>query len=208
MQFLEFGWQGEPEMNRKPKSIAAMALATFLAFGCASNEEAPKALSPLFEIDENRPGAPFGDQITLDIVNYSRVAPNVGLAGRLTEAGVREAKMHGFALIIDLRQPDEDGVELEQRIAGNIGLPYRNIPLSADETAWNEVDVIFELLRDNTHYPVLIHCGSANRAGAFWTLYRTRDGVDPIVAIEEGRAGGMRSREKQVRMLLGLPPRE
>jgi hypothetical protein len=50
---------------------------------------------------------------------------------------------------------------------------------------------------------VLVHCVSANRVGAMWTLYRTRQNIPLATAIAEGRAIGMQpTREADVRQRL------
>lgn len=192
-------------MPLKVNGIVFVLVALLTTIGCASQSMPTRTMSRVFEIDSTRVAAPFGDRVSENIFNYSRVSPNVGIAGRLNETGIREAQALGFALIIDLRQPTEDGVDMEKRVTTELDLSYRNIPFSSDETVWNDVDEIASLLNDKANYPVLIHCGSANRAGAFWALYRAKNNVDPVVAIEEGRAVGMTSREQQVRKLLGLP---
>ncbi len=192
-------------MTLKENGIAFVLMALLTTVGCASHSTPTRTISNVFEFDQSHTAAPFGDRVSENIFNYSRVSPNIGIAGILNEAGVREAQELGFALIIDLRQPTEDGVDMEKRVTTELDLPYRNIPFSRDETVWDDVDEIASLLKDKANYPVLIHCGSANRAGAFWALYRAKDKVEPIIAIEEGRAVGLTSREKQVRNLLGLP---
>ena len=173
--------------------------------GCSTAQETLTEVSQIFELEDGRATAPFGDAVSENIFRYSRVAPNVGLAGKLTPEGVNEAKALGFNLIVDLRQPDEDGVAEEKAIVAEIGLPYESVPLANDRSALAQIDYIAGLLEDVSNYPVLIHCGSSNRAGAFWAIYRAGQGVPAFVAIEEGRAGGLTSRESFVRDMLGLP---
>ena len=55
----------------------------------------------------------------------------------------------------------------------------------------------------------MIHCGSASRVGAMWTLYRGYRGIPISIAIEEGRTIGMkRDREEAVlkRLAEGIAP--
>ena len=60
------------------------------------------------------------------------------------------------------------------------------------------------IVEDATFFPLLIHCGSANRVGAMWTLYLVRRGIPISVAVEEGRTIGMQGdREKAVLKYLG-----
>jgi protein tyrosine phosphatase (PTP) superfamily phosphohydrolase (DUF442 family) len=63
------------------------------------------------------------------------------------------------------------------------------------------------LIEDVTNYPVLVHCVSANRVGAMWTLYRVMKGIPFPIAVEEGRTVGLKpKRENAVRARLGQPP--
>ncbi|NNE39792.1 MAG: hypothetical protein HKN14_02610 [Marinicaulis sp.] len=186
--------------------LAAIALCLTPITGCASDDAAASTkISKIFELEDGRLTAPFGDTVSENIFRYSRVSPNVGLAGKLTPEGVHEAKALGFNLVVDLRQPDENGVAEEKAIVAEIGLPYENAPLVKDRSALAQIDYITGLLEDESNYPVLIHCGTSNRAGAFWAIYRAGQGVPNIVAIEEGRAGGLTSREAFVREMLGMP---
>lgn len=189
--------------------IFKVAVPCFLLAIAACSQSEPsiqqRDIAPAFILQEGLATAPFGGAVSEDIVNYTRAAPYVGTAGKLTGNGVEEAQRLGFNLIIDLRKPEEDGVTEEVADATRLGIAYENVPLAKDATAWDQVDRVAELLADRSNYPVLLHCGSANRAGAVWALHRTRQGVPALIAIEEGRAVGLTSRETQVRELLGLP---
>lgn len=184
-------------------TLFAFGLGTF--GGCAGVESIPPAVSHPYRFVQGRTEAPFGDHVSTEIRNYTRVAPYVATAGRLSKLGPAEAKSLGFELLVDLRQPHEEGVHEEQALARELGIEYVNVPLQADHRAWQQVDELAEMLTDTSRYPVLIHCGSSNRAGALWALYRHRAGVGAIAAIEEGRAAGLKSRESMVRSLMGLP---
>jgi protein tyrosine phosphatase (PTP) superfamily phosphohydrolase (DUF442 family) len=151
--------------------------------------------------------APFGDATRGSLLNYSRVAPAVATVGRPQIAGLDTAKALGFSHFIDLRQPDEPGVVEEAAHAARIGLKRTALPMPSDPKLVPAFIVqLAALLEDASGYPILLGCGSANRSAAAWTLYRARRGVPPMVAIEEGRAAGMTSREALVRQVLGLPP--
>lgn len=186
--------------------ILVLISTAVLLDGCATTNVKPvRAVATPFVLSEdNVAEAPFGTAFSANIVNYNRVAPHVATAGVLKEDSIAQAKQLGFKLIVDLRQPDEEGVDEEKLLAEQIGVRYMHLPLASDETVWRQIEVIESILTDSANYPVLIHCGSANRAAAAWTLYRTRNGVDAVTAIEEGRAAGLKSRERFVRELLGL----
>ncbi|UTW54650.1 beta-lactamase hydrolase domain-containing protein [Kordiimonas sp. SCSIO 12610] len=169
------------------------------AFGAHNSQDAKASVYGLHEgINE----APFGGAVSPDINNYTRAAPYLGMGGKLTVAGVEEAKRLGFTLIIDLRRPEEDGVFEEMQTASRLNILYKNIPLAGDGSVWKQVDEVSRLLADKSNYPILLHCASANRAGAVWALKRFKDGVPASIAIEEGRAVGLKSKELQVRELM------
>ena len=191
-------------MPHRLQSLTLVAiLGSLSACACFQQDEQRSIASP-FIITDDFAGAPFGGAVSENIVSYTSAAPYVGTAGKLNGDGIAEAKALGFKLIIDLRRPDEDGVTEEQAAVQTVSIAYRNIPFAADAGAWDQVEAVAAALANPKNYPVLLHCGSANRAGAVWALYRSRQGVAPITALEEGRAVGLTSREKLVRDLLGL----
>jgi protein tyrosine phosphatase (PTP) superfamily phosphohydrolase (DUF442 family) len=191
-------------MPRSRVALAALAVACTLAVPATA---AP--LSPPFELAEGQRGAPFGNAVPRMISNYGRAAPGVGIAGQPTVAGIDAVQELGFAVMVDLRQPDEPGVAAEAARAADVGLRRLSVPMPARPGP--ELDAFLDqltgILNESANYPILLNCGTANRAAAAWTLYRARKGVPPTVAIEEGRALGLTSREALVREVLGLPPR-
>ena len=194
-------------MPHRLQSLILVAIVGSLPACASLQQDEQRSIASPFIIADDITGAPFGGVVSENIVNYTRAAPYVGTAGKLNGDGVAEAKALGFKLIIDLRRPDENGVTEEQAAVQTVGIAYRNIPLAADASAWDQVEAVTAALADPANYPVLLHCGSANRAGAVWALYRSRQGVAPITALEEGRTVGLTSREEMVRKLLGLSRR-
>lgn len=150
--------------------------------------------------------APFGDKVGAAFSNYNRAWPTVGSAGLLGAGAAAEAKALGFRAIVDLRAPEE-GIAAERREVETAGLEYINIPVSTRAPTPKQVEMFAALVEDDTLTPMLVHCASANRVGAMWALYRADQGVDPMVAVEEGRTIGLKpSREEAVRKRLGLAP--
>lgn len=192
----------------KPRSsigagIITGTLALALA-GCTTPEPQYRAVSGPFVVTQSDALAPLGGDVSSDIVNYSRAAPHVGISGALNGDGVAEAKELGFRLIIDLRQASENGVEANAAAARQLGVKRVHLPFASDETAWEQISVLEKAFADTSNYPILLHCGSANRAAAAWALYRSRAGVDPITALEEAFALGLTSRESFVRERLAI----
>ncbi len=185
-------------------SVAGGLGAAFALAGAAQASEA-RTIAPEFERIRGQAPAPFGNNVPASIVNYTKVAPNVALAGRLLEGGLEAAVGLGFKLIIDLRQPAEEGVAEEAAAAPGLGIAYVSSPMGAPAPGEDQLNQFTALISDPANYPILAHCASSNRAGAIWALHRVRSGVDPITAIEEGRNGGMTRKEAMVREMLGLP---
>ncbi len=150
------------------------------------------------------PQAPFGDKVSQAILNYNRAFPAIATAGLLRDGGVEEAKRLGFKTVVDLRTPEE-GIAEERRAVEDAGLAYVNIPVATRAPTMEQVAAFAEVANDAGTYPILLHCASANRAGAMWALYRASEGVPVEVAIEEGRTNGLSSREPAVRERLGAP---
>jgi uncharacterized protein (TIGR01244 family) len=182
----------------------AILLGALVAMGAAL---APAAQARPFDPVAPERAAPFGERVPAGFTNYGRVAPTVATVGRLEPAAVDAARALGFRRMIDLRQADEPGVAEAAARARAIGLERIHLPMpatAADIPAF--MDRLTPLIEDAGGYPLLLACGSANRAAAAWALYRARTGVPARIAIEEGRAAGLTSREALVREVLGLPP--
>lgn len=197
------GLAGRSLSNRRP--IERPVLALLLPLALAMSVPAGATAKP-FAARLPEQAAPFGDRIPASMTNYARVAPAVATVGRLDPPGLDAARALGFRRIIDLRQADEPGVAEGAAHAAGIGLARIHLPMPAQAAAIPAfLDALVPLLDDAQGYPLLLACGSANRAAAAWALYRARKGVPAMVAIEEGRAAGLTSREALVREVLGLP---
>lgn len=144
---------------------------------------------------------PFGDKMGAEVVNYNRLRPFLATGGSIDLDEVASLKAKGFRTIIDLRTPEE-GTEEERTAVEAAGMTYVNLPIAKGAPSDEQIARLAELLEDKNAAPILLHCGSGNRVGAAWAIYRARKGIPLEIAIEEGRTAGMRaSREAQVRAL-------
>jgi uncharacterized protein (TIGR01244 family) len=105
-------------------------------------------------------------------------------------------KKEGFVSVINLRQADEQGVDVPgaRAAAEAAGLKYVHIPVrpSAPEAA--SVDAFLAAVTNKTNQPMYIHCGSANRVAAMWLIKRVVvDGWEIPRATEEAKAIGLTS---------------
>lgn len=182
--------------TRIPAALRAVAAAALLSLGTWS---AGALAAP--------PQAPFGDKVSTAIFNYSRATPQIGTSGRFAPAAVTEIQALGFTTILDLRAQTEKGVAKVTKAIQASGLRHINIPVVTRAPTPAQVAEFAAIVENAANYPLLVTCMSANRVGAIWALYRASKGVPPEVAVEEGRTLGLKpSREKAVRVRLGLPP--
>jgi uncharacterized protein (TIGR01244 family) len=150
-----------------------------------------------------RKEVPFGDKVGPAVTNYNRLRPHIATAGALKDGAISELKSLGFATILNLCGPDE-GADVEKRAVEAAGLRFFNIPFTEMIPSDEQVAEFARIVEDAGYFPLLIHCGSASRAGAMWTLYRAHRGIPIAIAVEEGRTTGMRpDREDAVLKHLG-----
>ncbi|WP_299982797.1 sulfur transferase domain-containing protein [uncultured Pseudoteredinibacter sp.] len=108
----------------------------------------------------------------------------------------------GVKTVIDFRRPQE-GLEQEQAELAKLGVNYVNIPLGRELAAAEAQEKFAQAFAAAKGEKVLLHCRSGNRVGMVWSLYQINQGVDVELAIEQGRAMGMKSGfEKAVRASL------
>ncbi len=148
--------------------------------------------------------APFGNKLSGAVVNYNRVRATIGTAGLLRAGAVAELKAARFATIVDLRTPEE-GTATEKQEVETAGMRYVNIPIANGAPTDAQLADFDRLVSAAAAQPMLVHCASANRAGALWTHYLVRvKKVSYALAAAEGRAIGMQpAREEAVRAQLG-----
>jgi uncharacterized protein (TIGR01244 family) len=177
------------------KSVVAALVVAVVAHGPAANN----AIAQVAGIE-----VPFGDKVGSALTNYNRLRPQIATAGLLKDGAIGQLKSLGFTAILDLRT-SEEGTDIEKKTAEAAGLRYFNIPVK-DVPSDAQVEEFARIVEDAAHFPILIHCGSAGRVGAMWTLYRARNGIQISIAVDEGRTIGMkRDREDAVLKRLGHP---
>ncbi|MFV8782766.1 beta-lactamase hydrolase domain-containing protein [Microbulbifer sp. SA54] len=175
-----------------PKYLFFLCLCAFVSMAQISRAEGSE--KPETEV-------PFGDKVGAEVTNYNRLRPNIATGGSIDLSQVERIAGHGFRTVIDLRTPEEGTAEEKVAVEGS-GMRYLNLPVSKGVPSDDVINGIQAVLADPAAGPVLIHCGSGNRVGTAWAIYRAKQGVPLEIAIEEGRTAGMQpSREEQVRAL-------
>ena len=108
------------------------------------------------------------------ITNLARVETTVACAGAVTPSAVSEIKKMGFVSIINLRQPTEQGADIEGETAAakTAGINFFNIPFNNAAPSTAVVDQFLQTITQPGNQPAFIHCASGNRAAAMWFVKR------------------------------------
>ncbi len=108
------------------------------------------------------------------INNFKRLETTVACAGATKPEAVAGIKKMGFASIINLREPSEEGanVEGEAAAAKEAGIRYYNIPFNGAKPDPAVADKFLTVITDPANDPVFIHCHSGNRAATMWLIKR------------------------------------
>jgi uncharacterized protein (TIGR01244 family) len=108
------------------------------------------------------------------ITNLARIESTVACAGAVTPSAVTEIKKMGFASIINVRQPTEQGADIEGEAAAAkaAGIKFFNIPFNNAAPDPAAVDQFLQTITQPGNEPAFIHCGSGNRAAAMWFVKR------------------------------------
>jgi uncharacterized protein (TIGR01244 family) len=127
------------------------------------------------------------------IPNYRVVKPGFATAGQPTPEALRSLKEKGFKTVINLRMDTEPGVKEEEAAVKEQGLNYVWVPFTAATFSQEKVDQVRHALEDPRSGAVLLHCASANRVGAVWTVIEAQRGKSYEEALAAGKAIGLSS---------------
>lgn len=130
--------------------------------------------------------------------------PGVYTAGQPARGDWASLAARGVATVVDLRTPEEMPQRDEAAEVAAAGMAYKRLPV-ADAAALDlERAASLAAIVAGSQGPVLVHCASANRAGALVALMANLDGMPADEALVLGREAGMRSTESRVRVVLGI----
>jgi uncharacterized protein (TIGR01244 family) len=117
-------------------------------------------------------------QVTKDsvpgVTNFARVETTVACAGATKVEALPEIKKMGFASVINLRQAEEAGadVEAEAAAAKAAGLRYYHVPFNGTSPQPAAADKFLDAITAKGTEPAFIHCAGGNRAAAMWMIKR------------------------------------
>ena len=93
------------------------------------------------------------------IRNFAKVETTVACAGAINSGAIPEIKKMGYASIINLRLPTEEGADIEGNIAAAkaAGIPYYHIPFSGAKPDPAVVDTFLKTITAPGVQPAFIH---------------------------------------------------
>ena len=145
-------------------------------------------------------GTAAAQQVTKETVpgirNLARLETTVACAGAITADAIPEIKKMGFASIINLRLPTEEGADVEKQeaTAEAIGLKYFHVPFNGTSPDPAAADQFLDAITRPGTEPAFIHCSGGNRAATMWLIKRlVVDRWDEGRATEEATALGQTS---------------
>jgi len=130
------------------------------------------------------------------VTNFARVETTVACAGATKAEAVPEIKKMGFASIINLRLPTEQGADIDAEAAAAkaAGIRFYTIPFNAQSPDPAVADRFLEAITAKGSEPAFIHCAGGNRAAAMWMIKRLSvDHWTVDRATEEATALGLTS---------------
>ena len=128
-----------------------------------------------------------------DVPKIICVSEKFATAGQPTDAAFSKLAANGFRSVLNLRTGSE-GVDLDRqrRLAESAGMRYISIPVVSSSPRSEQVDEFIAAVKDAANHPMLIHCGSANRVGGMWMIYRVVEENWPEdKALEEAASIGL-----------------
>ena len=130
-----------------------------------------------------------------DVPKILCVNEKFATAGQPADGAFGKLATNGFRSVLNLRTAAE-GVDLERErsLVEAAGMRYVNIPVVSSAPKPEQVDAFIKAVNDVANQPMLIHCASANRVGAFWMIYRAVEQSWPEdKALEEATRIGLSS---------------
>jgi len=130
------------------------------------------------------------------VTNFAQVETTVACAGATTPESLAGIKRMGFASVINLRLPTEQGANLEAEAAAakTANITYVHIPFDGAKPDAAVADRFLQTITMPANQPAFIHCASGNRAAAMWMIKRVLiDKWDTDRASEEATQLGLTS---------------
>ncbi len=147
--------------------------------------------------------------VEIEGMNNSARVGDLLIGGQpLTEA-LAGLKDDGYRTIVTLRAEGELDWD-EQRVVDSLGMRFVSIPMPGPvDLITNDQVEQFDAVMQLGNGPVVLHCGSGNRAAALWAIWLVeKKGVKPTEAVELAEKAGLTRMLPLVEKQLGLTSRE
>jgi uncharacterized protein (TIGR01244 family) len=142
---------------------------------------------------------------SIDLPNRREPLPGITTAGQPSGASLEAAARAGFHTVIDLRGLAEDRGFDERATVEGLGMHYASLPIDGAAAVTYKNAAELDRLLAELPKPVLVHCASANRAGAMLALRAKLNGASNAEAIELGVAAGLVGLKATVEQRLAEP---
>src|SRR5438105_3057090 len=96
------------------------------------------------------------------ISNFARLETTIACAGATKAEAVPELKKMGFAAIINVREANEPGADVEQEAAAAkaAGLRFEHVPFNIQSPAADLVARFIEAVSKPENQPAFVHCAA------------------------------------------------
>lgn len=114
-------------------------------------------------------GVNSGSFSGLDYSEYQRLY----FSGQPEISQFKDVKNHGIGVVVNMRDPNENPslIAQEAKILNELNLTYYNIPVSGSFEAKGIARLEAVLAKHHEKEKILIHCGSGQRATAFFAIH-------------------------------------
>src|SRR6187401_1876202 len=104
------------------------------------------------------------------ISTFARLETTVACGGATKAEAVPAIKKLGFASIINVREANEPGADIDQEepAAKAVGLHFVNVPFNIAAPAPDLVDKFIAAVTKPENNPAYIHCAAGGRAASLW----------------------------------------
>jgi protein tyrosine phosphatase (PTP) superfamily phosphohydrolase (DUF442 family) len=156
------------------------------SLGVAQNSSPPAQRARLDEIQQ---------LLKDDVPRILCLTESYATGAQPSDAAFGKLAVNGFHSVLNLRTAEE-GVDLEKerKLVTNAGMRYFSIPVVSSAPRAEQADEFIRVVREKSNHPMLIHCASANRVGAFMMIYRTVEhGWSEKAALDEAVKIGLSS---------------
>ena len=130
-----------------------------------------------------------------DIPHLLCIDQNFATGGQPSQNAYAKLSSSGFRSVLNLRTAQEGiSLEEEKQAVEKAGMRYINIPVVSRAPTPGQATEFLKAVKDKSLHPMLIHCASANRVGAFWLIYRVLEqGWPQEKALDEANRIGLSS---------------